>query len=592
MKNFLTYFFIYVFAFLSDASAQKEKDVDSLILKFAGAKAEAQDALLEEISSILRYKDTAYAREKFQKIVSITAAYHTDDRLLYKALSLIYYSYYCPLEYRIPNLKLAFETAKKIEDYKVMGIATFNMNDVYRNMLLYDSAMICLWDAKKYFEEANSTGDVLSTYYRIGDYYYDADLLDKAEAIYKDVLRTGGKGIEIPWRNYIYVVLTNNLGLIEVKRKNYSKAEEYFLTTMNYKLSSKGGKLDKHDTTQLAYIYYQMGKVNYLQNRFDAAEDYYRKSLAFTQSVKWDAYASYLYLLKSKLLLHYGKNDSALIYLRMADELNKKSSFTGRTIEIYHAFGEAYRQMNDNKNALEWYRKYQSLNDSISINKRAAAFLQIKAEKENELNLKEIDNLKRERIRLFITGLLLVLGFTITLLIFRKKKHADKLLVNKNIEISDGDTQSRILEQSENEPQRLEVIEQPILSIEPAKETDEPQIKFAKIISKIEKVIIEDKLYLSRVLNMDELAQKLEVNRSYLSSAVNQVYKENFNSFINELRVKDSIKLMTTKESSMLSIEGIAKEVGFNNRASFITAFKKYTGVTPSYFIKKMKKNA
>lgn len=588
-KRVLTYFFLFVLAFTAAISAQKEKDVDSLIKKFASAKAEAQESLLEEIISVLLYKDTTYARNQVAKLVRITSPYTVENQLLVKSLSLIYSAYYGPLEEKIRNLKRAFQLAQIIEDYKVMGIAKADMSDAYRNRLQYDSAMISLWDARIYFEKAGSPANVVLITHRIGDYYFDADLLDKAEAVYKEILQTGGKGVEKVWRVYMYVVLTNNLGLIEVKRKNYSKAEEYFLTTMNHRLSANGGKLDRQDTTQLAYIYYQLGKVNYLQNRFDAAEDYYHKSLAFVQSVKWNEYLSYLYLLKSKLLLHYGQNDSALIYLRLADQFNKKNSSTGRTMEIYYAYGEVYKQMNDSKNALEWFRKYQSLNDSIAINKRAAAFLQIKAEKENELSRHEIESLARERLILFVAGSMSIIGLIVTLLIYRNKRRAERLLVNKNIEIISGEEKlSGALEQSEAAQEPVEVIAEPILDSEHEKQISEPQIKFAKIISKIEKIIIEDKLYLSAELNMEELSAKIGINRTYLSKAVNQVYKENFNSFINELRVKDSIKLMTSKESAILSIEGIAREVGFNNRTSFINAFKKYSGVTPSYFMKKI----
>lgn len=569
-------------------SAEQEKDIDSLINNFALSKADAQEDLLEEIISILLLKDTSYARVKIDKLVEITSPYSTPNRILVKALCLIYSSYYGASQEKIIKLKTAFDLAKSQNLFKVMGIAKSDLSDVYRRLIQYDSAMVCLWDAKQYFEAANSDGDVLSVYQKIGDYYFDADLTDNAEKVYKDILATGGKGAEEAWNTYMYIVLNNNLGLIEIKRQNYRKAESYFLLTMNYKLSAMKGELNKHDSTQLAYIYMQLAKVNYLLNRFDAAEKYYHKALPMSKHVKWFGNLSYLYILKAKLLMKERNFDSSLTYIKQADELNRTYNFQGRTLEIYNTYAKIFEEMKDYKNSLLWFQKYQALSDSIAIHKRAAAFLHIRAEKENELNRQEIFNLERERMIILISALVIIVGIIGTVIIIIKKQNADRLLVNKNIEIIQSEETLQQLGASDVSKATAAAIAEATSNIQNGKTDAEPQIKYAKIIALIEKTIIEDKLYLSHELNLENLAEKLSVNRSYLSKAVNQVYKENFNGFINELRVKESIKLMTLKESDKLSIEGIAMSVGFNNRTSFINAFKKYTGVTPSYFIRKI----
>ena len=63
-----------------------------------------------------------------------------------------------------------------------------------------------------------------------------------------------------------------------------------------------------------------------------------------------------------------------------------------------------------------------------------------------------------------------------------------------------------------------------------------------------------------------------------------------FSSYINDLRIKKAILIISQKEDvNIYKLEGIAKQVGFKNRTTFITAFKNYTGVTPSFFMKNMK---
>lgn len=64
----------------------------------------------------------------------------------------------------------------------------------------------------------------------------------------------------------------------------------------------------------------------------------------------------------------------------------------------------------------------------------------------------------------------------------------------------------------------------------------------------------------------------------------------NFYNFINRYRIQEAIKLMNSESSGKFSIEGIARQSGFNSRSSFYTAFKTETGLTPSSFLKDLKK--
>jgi YesN/AraC family two-component response regulator len=63
--------------------------------------------------------------------------------------------------------------------------------------------------------------------------------------------------------------------------------------------------------------------------------------------------------------------------------------------------------------------------------------------------------------------------------------------------------------------------------------------------------------------------------------AINKHYHKNFNTYINEFRIKKAQELLKTDILADLSIEGLSREVGFHSKASFYTAFKKATGRTP-----------
>lgn len=101
-------------------------------------------------------------------------------------------------------------------------------------------------------------------------------------------------------------------------------------------------------------------------------------------------------------------------------------------------------------------------------------------------------------------------------------------------------------------------------------------------------VLKNDKIFLDSNISLDKLANKLEVNRTYLSQFINEEFEMNFNQLINYYRVIEACKLLSDKNNAPYTIEHIAKVAGFSSIPSFNIAFKKNTKLTPSQFRKKV----
>ena len=99
-----------------------------------------------------------------------------------------------------------------------------------------------------------------------------------------------------------------------------------------------------------------------------------------------------------------------------------------------------------------------------------------------------------------------------------------------------------------------------------------------------------EKLYLQPDMSVKTVSLKIGVNTTYLSQVINDVFHMNFNNYINEYRIKDARKMLTDPENTHLTIPAIVEKAGFKSRPSFNDAFKKYTGVTPSFYIWALKK--
>ncbi len=94
--------------------------------------------------------------------------------------------------------------------------------------------------------------------------------------------------------------------------------------------------------------------------------------------------------------------------------------------------------------------------------------------------------------------------------------------------------------------------------------------------------IKERKLYLNRGLTLAELSEVLDISVHHLSQSINQSTGRNFYDFINALRVEEAkLQIKSEQEKTLLQI---AFAVGFNNKTSFVNAFKKNVGMTPSAF--------
>ena len=90
---------------------------------------------------------------------------------------------------------------------------------------------------------------------------------------------------------------------------------------------------------------------------------------------------------------------------------------------------------------------------------------------------------------------------------------------------------------------------------------------------------IENKGYIERNITITTLAKKLGTNRTYLSNYVNEHYGENFNTWINQLRIKESQILL---ENNHATLHTIAEQVGFADLPHFSRTFKSITGQSPS----------
>lgn len=93
-----------------------------------------------------------------------------------------------------------------------------------------------------------------------------------------------------------------------------------------------------------------------------------------------------------------------------------------------------------------------------------------------------------------------------------------------------------------------------------------------------------EKLFLDPEISLKELSEKTGISPRYLSQVINSTFKQNFFDFINHYRIEEAKRLMAGTVRKEITVLEVMYHVGFNSKSSFQTAFRKYTGTTPTEF--------
>jgi AraC-like DNA-binding protein len=103
-------------------------------------------------------------------------------------------------------------------------------------------------------------------------------------------------------------------------------------------------------------------------------------------------------------------------------------------------------------------------------------------------------------------------------------------------------------------------------------------------LRRLNSIMDKEKPYLTPSVTINDLADKTGIHCKYLSQIINEKMNQNFFDFINYHRINEAKKILSNPENKKLTVLEILYEVGFNSKSVFNSAFKKYTGMTPTEF--------
>ncbi|MCH2224433.1 MAG: helix-turn-helix domain-containing protein [Crocinitomicaceae bacterium] len=339
----------------------------------------------------------------------------------------------------------------------------------------------------------------------------------------------------------------------------YDKAKYYYNTALQ--LEYKG---IMPFSNQLRANY---GQFLVRNNKLDSAIEMY-SGLLENSGDQLDNYArSIIQMNLGDAYMLNGQPDSAISHLQIAKQHSSHQDVQ-RTIIINRSLSEYHYRKKDYTTAYLLLRESDSL--SILEQNRQIPVLSenLKLEYERKIHEKEMDfekvktaheKSKITRMYIFSAVTLLFLAILIFLYFRIQKKH--RLLAEKNIELANQSANTK-------------------------KSKNKGKAPSPDLITLFEQQLHDAEIFIDPELTLDKLSKKLGTNRTYLSENINLHYGKSFRSIINELRIAAARRMLIDEKYAHYSIEGVAISVGYRNISSFNSAFKKETGITPSFFRK------
>jgi AraC-like DNA-binding protein len=460
---------------------------------------------------------------------------------------------------------------------------------------------------KAYTNDLNSEG-LLNAYFKLGKLYYNYHYGENSKAL-KYYLKAFEMADSLNNDNMAYVILGSigsiyslenrheeglkylfmaiarlnklnnkksintfygNIANIYIQKHNYDSAYYY------YNISNKLC-IEASDTLTLMRNYVNMANLSIRDNKYDKAIDFLHQSLELSL-LKDNLFGIAIsYNLMAKAYLAKKEYQKAENYAKQSLAIGEKIKSSNRIMSSYRMLWKLNEAKENYKEALKYLSLYKSLKDSVEQQKENDQITHLISDFETQKNLHEIKLLRTENslkesqlknkntllVFILISTIIILLSGSIFVLLFLKKKKAYLEILRKNIELEKKETK-----------------EEEIL-IDGSQKIDKADIA---LIESWKEKIVKAGLFKNPSCTIELCAQELNTNRSYLSRAINQFYGQNFNSIINELRIKDARKLLRQKEAKKYTIEFIAQQVGFNNKVSFTSSFKKITGLTPAFY--------
>ncbi len=261
----------------------------------------------------------------------------------------------------------------------------------------------------------------------------------------------------------------------------------------------------------------------------------------------------------------------ALGYLAKGESLAKKIESKDLIVYIYKGYLDLYREMGDaaryNAYETQYLKSKEVLMNEGKLKMVEKMHFIGELDKVNEKVVSLNQQQERQRIILVavaVIAFILIVSIVLIVRSYRKLQASYRQLYQRSIEML-----------KQNDVKHAEPQETKKSGL------DEKTLQHQQAV--IEEVMRNNKEIYSFDFTLTRLAEITGIKYWLLSKIIKDVYGKNFNTLLNEYRIREACRRLNDIEHyGKYSIGGIAAGVGFKSRPNFVTIFKNVVGMTPT----------
>ncbi|MGN1245723.1 MAG: helix-turn-helix domain-containing protein [Muribaculaceae bacterium] len=342
--------------------------------------------------------------------------------------------------------------------------------------------------------------------------------------------------------------------------------------------------------TRYACLLYE-GLVQMSRKEYKRALATFEKQRSLLDGMEWGSRLSIASLHSTaEVLIDMGDYDKALNTLNQTEYLSKLEGLDDARLLCYHIKADIFEKMNRRNDSNRELMRYYALKDSM-INSQMFSFVMandfMRKLDNLELSMEEVQRQKQARGQMLIIAIIvLVIVGIFSFLLFRRNRVLRQL--NEALYTRAAEAAKRASDERET---RLLAEAK---AREAAENTFTPKYQGTNlndddkndVMSRILSLIDSTDCYLQPDFSLSRLSQMSGISSKNISQVINEKTGDNFNAFINRFRVNEACRRidLPSDDYSNFTLEAIGTSVGFGSRQSFVTAFKKVTGLTPSAY--------
>ncbi len=452
-----------------------------------------------------------------------------------------------------------------ISDYPMPSNMLIIWNNVLGNYYLrtgldYSKALKYYMDGLYWAEKSNNNNNIIALYANIVNIFYlqgSVNGLQYAEKAYQIAMN------DTTTADYAKCAANNVMAQMSFLQKDYDMTLQYLKNSEKY-------AMDANAMSQYPFIRSLYAQIYNLKGDNAKAAEYHKAAIDCIEFTD-PGTASQIYLVYGLFLEEEKEWNSAYKMLFKGLEVSEISGNVEYRQKIYGAIADMSYYRGDYVEASDFYKKYKIYSDSISRRREMEfydlIFSNLQVEKDNQILAKVIECKEAEKkvaVLLFSITIIIVLTVLLILLYRRQVKLYRELVIKHQNYMSILDQKTEVAEREKD------------------------IVAEKELFLRIEDLMKCEKIYRSKTLSLESLAEKLGTNRTYCSKAINTFANMPFNKYIDRYRIEEATRIISQSEEDVL-FKSLADDLGYNSVTVFSKAFHREIGCTPSFYKKEIR---